>query len=158
MQTRPVARFIPQAAVRWYPMVAIGARRQPAPASGVFFARHRGGLSACYPTALLRTCAGSWRRSCGSCGQRLLKRYRKIRDSLLVFVTDRGVPYTNNASERAVRPSAIFHKVTNGFRSEWGAAVFGAVRSVITTGRLNDLTTLEAIRATIEQRSVLKPT
>ena len=41
MQTRPVARFIPQAAVRWYPMVAMGARRQPAPASGVFFARHR---------------------------------------------------------------------------------------------------------------------
>ena len=39
-------------------MVAMGARRQPAPASGVFFARHRGGLSACYPTALLRTCAG----------------------------------------------------------------------------------------------------
>ncbi len=30
MQTRPVARFIPQAAVRWYPMVAMGARRQPA--------------------------------------------------------------------------------------------------------------------------------
>ena len=87
-------------------------------------------------------------------GQRLLKRYGKIRDSLLVFVTDREVPFTNNASERALRPSTIFRKVTNGFRSEWGAEVFGAVRSVIGTGRLNDLTTLEAIVTTIERRTV----
>ena len=90
-------------------------------------------------------------------GQRLLKRYGKIRDSLLVFVTDREVPFTNNASERALRPSTIFRKVTNGFRSEWGAEVFGAVRSVIGTGRLNDLTTLEAIVTTIKRRTVLKP-
>ena len=89
-------------------------------------------------------------------GKRLRARYRKIRDSLLVFVTDREVPYTNNASERVLRPSAIFRKVTNGFQSEWGAELLAAVRSVVGTGPLNDLSTLEAIRTAIEQRSVLK--
>ena len=31
---------------------------------------------------------------------------------------------TNNESERALRPSVIFRKVTNGFRSEWRAKVY----------------------------------
>jgi transposase len=43
------------------------------------------------------------------------------RDKLLVFLTRRDVEPTNNVSERALRPSVIFRKVTNGFRSGWGA-------------------------------------
>ena len=43
------------------------------------------------------------------------------RAHLFVFVTNRSVPYTNNVSERHLRPSVIFRKVTNGFRCEWGA-------------------------------------
>jgi hypothetical protein len=42
------------------------------------------------------------------------------RDKLLVFLTRRDVEATNNESERAQRPSVIFRRVTNGFRSEWG--------------------------------------
>ena len=41
------------------------------------------------------------------------------RDKLLVFLTRRDVEPTNIASERALRPSAIFTRVTNGFRSDW---------------------------------------
>ena len=55
-------------------------------------------------------------------GQRLLKRYGKIRAACWCVTGE--VPFTNNASERALRPSTIFRKVTNGFRSEWGAEVF----------------------------------
>ena len=54
------------------------------------------------------------------------------RDKLLVFLTRRDVEPTNNVSERALRPSVIFRKVTNGFRSGWGAkayADFGMGRS-----------------------------
>jgi transposase len=43
------------------------------------------------------------------------------RDKLLVFVRRRDVEPTNNGSERTLRPSVIFRKVTNCFRSEWGA-------------------------------------
>ena len=38
----------------------------------------------------------------------------------------RPVPYTNNISERHLRPSVIFRKVTNGFRCEWGAETYAA--------------------------------
>ena len=53
-------------------------------------------------------------------GQRLRQRYAKCKEGLLVFVTDREVPFTNNDSERALRPSVIFRKVTTGTRSERG--------------------------------------
>ena len=41
------------------------------------------------------------------------------RDKLLDFLTRRDVEPTNKASERSRRPSEIFRKVTNGFRSDW---------------------------------------
>ena len=91
-------------------------------------------------------------------GQRLRKRYAKCKEGLLVFVTDREVPFTNNESERALRPSVIFRKVTNATRSEWGAEFFAAVRSVIGTGRLNGLSPFDAIAMTIDGRSILNPT
>ncbi len=87
-------------------------------------------------------------------GIRLRKRFAKIRDNLFVFVTEREVPFTNNASERALRPSVVFRKVTNGFRSVWGADLFAGVRSVIDTGRHQDLTPFQAIRNTLDARSV----
>jgi Transposase IS66 family len=63
-------------------------------------------------------------------------------DKLLVFLTRRDVEATNNKSERALRPSVVFRKVTNGFRSEWGAKVYADLCSVVATGR----TALAAIR------------
>ena len=90
-------------------------------------------------------------------GQRLRQHYAKCKEGLLVFVTDREVPFTNNESERALRPSVIFRKVTNGTRSEWGAEFFAAVRSVIGTGRLNGLWPFNAIAQTIDGRSILNP-
>lgn len=78
-----------------------------------------------------------------------------IRQHLFVFVTDRDVPPTNNDSERTLRPSVVFRKVTNGFRSGWGADAYAAVRSVVSTGRRHGLTPLQAIRATLDGQSVL---
>ena len=88
-------------------------------------------------------------------GIRLRKRFAKIRSNLFVFVTNRDVPYTNNASERALRPSVIFRKVTNGFRSQWGGQLYVAVRSVVDTGRQNGLSVFQAIRATIDGNPIL---
>ena len=78
-----------------------------------------------------------------------------IRAHLFVFVTDRDVPPTNNAAERALRPSVIFRKVTYGFRSSWGADAYAAIRSVISTARLNGRTAFQAITATIKGQSVM---
>ena len=67
-------------------------------------------------------------------------------DKLLVFLTRRDVAATNNESERALRPSVIFRRVTNGFRSEWGAKVYADLCSIVATGRLAGRTALAAIR------------
>jgi transposase len=79
---------------------------------------------------------------------------RKLRDAvaldcrgkLFVFLKRRDVEPTNNESERALRPSVIFRKVTNGFRSEWGATAYAALRSIVETGRRNGRSALTAIR------------
>ncbi|MGI4796979.1 MAG: IS66 family transposase [Janthinobacterium lividum] len=55
----------------------------------------------------------------GEAAERLRRRIARDRGHLFVFITERDVPATNNVSERALRPSVIFRKVTNGFRSEW---------------------------------------
>jgi len=79
-------------------------------------------------------------------GRRLHKRMRLHRASLFVFVTRRDVPYTNNVSERHLRPSTIFRKVTNGFRCEWGAEAYAAFRSVVSTAKANGASVLDTVR------------
>jgi transposase len=66
----------------------------------------------------------------GEPGRKLRKRIAANRAHLFVFVTDRRVPFTNNVSERSLRPSVIFRKVTNGFRCEWGAETYAEVAPV----------------------------
>ena len=74
------------------------------------------------------------------------------RDKLLVFMTRRDVEPTNNGSERTLRPSVIFRKVTNGFRSQWGAKVYADLCSIVSTGRLHGRSPLAAIRAALTGR------
>ena len=88
--------------------------------------------------------------------RRLFRAMRRDRDDLFRFVTRRDVPYTNNACERALRPSVIFRKVTGGFRATWGAQVYAAAATVIATGRLHDLTALAAIRAALAGQPVMR--
>ena len=74
------------------------------------------------------------------------------RDKLLVFLTRRDIEPTNNESERALRPSVIFRKVTNGFRSVWGAEVYADICSVVATGKRNGQPALAAIRGALNRR------
>ena len=89
--------------------------------------------------------------------RRLFKAMRRHRNDLFRFITRRDVPYTNNACERALRPSVIFRKVTGCFRSKWGAQVYAAAASVIATGRLHGLTALQAISNALAGKPVLLP-
>jgi transposase len=90
-------------------------------------------------------------------GRRLYRAMRRDRADLFRFVTRRDVDYTNNACERALRPSVIFRKVTNGFRADWGAKVYAAAASVIATGRLHGLSALAALQAALAGRPILRP-
>jgi transposase len=91
-------------------------------------------------------------------GRKLQKTFKAIRPHLFVFVTNRGLTATNNGSERALRPGAIYRKITNGFRSEWAARLYADVRSVIETGRRHCIRAIDAIRLTLQGAPLLRTT
>jgi transposase len=82
----------------------------------------------------------------GQAGQKLRKRILANRAHLFVFMTRREVPATNNVSERHLRPSVIFRKVTNGFRCEWSAETYAAFRSVVSTAKADGASIYDTIR------------
>ena len=90
-------------------------------------------------------------------GQRLRKRYGKLREHLFTFLDHPDVTADNNSSERELRPTATYRKVTGGFRSTWGANLYAAVRSVISTAVRRGIDAYQAIRATLQGQSVLAP-
>lgn len=83
-------------------------------------------------------------------GKALMKQIKAWRAKFFVFLTDRAVPATNNVSEREIRPSVVFRKVTGGFRSDWGAAIHAGYRSVTGTARLQGQSALGAIRNLVD--------
>jgi transposase len=90
-------------------------------------------------------------------GQRLRKRYGKLREHLFTFLDHPDVSADNNGSERELRPTATYRKVTGGFRSTWGADLYAAVRSVIGTATRRSTDAYQAIRATLQGQSILAP-
>jgi transposase len=86
----------------------------------------------------------------GNEGEKLQRMIKKWRQHLFVFVTNRNLPPTNNGSEQAIRPCVIFRKVTNCFRSEWGARLYADIRSVLETARRRAIDPLTAIRLTLD--------
>jgi transposase len=89
----------------------------------------------------------------GEPGRKLRKRIAANRAHLFVFVANRDVPYTNNVSERHLRPSVIFRKVTNGFRCVWGAETYAAFRSVISTAKANGASVLNVLHFVLDAPS-----
>jgi transposase len=90
-------------------------------------------------------------------GRRLRKRYGKVRSHLFTFLEHPDVPPDNNGSERELRPTATYRKVTGGFRSNWGGDLFAAVRSVVGTAARRGSDAYQAIRAVLYADSVLLP-
>ena len=90
-------------------------------------------------------------------GHRLQKIIKKVRRHLFVFVTNREITATNNGSERALRPCAVYRKITNGFRSQWAAALYADTRSVVETGRRRSVRAIDAIRLTLDRSPIPIP-
>jgi transposase len=88
-------------------------------------------------------------------GVKLQRVIRKVRRHMFVFVTNREIPATNNGSERALRPCAVFRKITNGFRTDWGAKLYADIRSVVETARRRAIGALQAIRITLAGKPLI---
>ncbi len=90
-------------------------------------------------------------------GRRLRQRYGKIRSHLFTFLEHPDAPPDNNGSERELRPTATYRKVTGGFRSQWGADLFAAIRSLIGTAARRGTDAYQAIRAVLNGETVSQP-
>ncbi len=90
-------------------------------------------------------------------GQRLRKRYGKLRSHLFTFLDHPEMPADNNGSERELRPTATYRKVTGGFRSTWGADLFAGVRSVIGTAARRGVGAYQAIQQTLRGQAATFP-
>jgi transposase len=89
--------------------------------------------------------------------RRLLKRYRKYRDGLFVFLHREDVSPTNNISERYLRPTVIHRKIMGCFRSGWGAEAYAAMASVIHTAGLAGRSPFQAIQGLFGKPSLPLP-
>ena len=90
-------------------------------------------------------------------GQRLRRRYGKLRSHLFTFLDYPEVPADNNGSERELRPTATYRKVTGGFHSDWGADLFAGVRSVIGTAARRGVSAYQAIQQTLRGQATSPP-
>jgi transposase len=90
-------------------------------------------------------------------GVKLQNMIKRTRRHLFVFVTNRELPATNNGSGRALQPCAVFRKITNGFRTEWGAKLYADIRSAIETGLRRAIGALDAIHLTLVGKPLALP-
>ncbi|OYV66341.1 MAG: hypothetical protein B7X09_03875 [Acidiphilium sp. 21-66-27] len=87
-------------------------------------------------------------------GRRLRRRYGKVRDHLFTFLDQPEVAADNNGSERELRPTATYRKVTGGFRSNWGADFCANVRSVVGTAARHCVDAYTAIKNAVTGASM----
>lgn len=74
-----------------------------------------------------------------------VRRMKRLKHFLFVFLYYRQVPPDNNASERAVRNIKVKQKISGQFKSEKGAQRFAVIRSVIDTFIKNKLNVLDSL-------------
>ena len=95
--------------------------------------------------------------------RRLLKRFRRHRNDLFTFLDNAGVPFDNNAAERAIRPAVIIRKNSYGNRSQRGADTQAVLMSIYRTLKqrghdpLNTITTALADYLTTGKLPPLPP-
>ena len=90
--------------------------------------------------------------------QNFLRRLEDYESSVLAFLHDLRVPFTNNLAEQDIRMIKVRQKISGCFRTIEGAHYFARIRSFISTSRKNDFDILNSLtNALIEQNYFQKP-
>ncbi len=78
--------------------------------------------------------------------EKLSRRFKKYKNTLLFFIHDFDIPSENNFMERCLRMIKGKTKVSGGFRSSKGGERFGNTMSIIKTAKLRKLNPLICIK------------
>jgi transposase len=81
--------------------------------------------------------------------QNLLDRLENHEDSVLAFLHDFQIPFTNNLAEQDVRMMKVKQKVSGCFRTLEGAELFASIRSYISTVRKQGRSIFQELKAAI---------
>ena len=82
--------------------------------------------------------------------QNLLTRLGEFEDSVLAFLHDLNVPFTNNLAEQDIRMIKVRLKISGCFRTLKGAEHFARIRSYLSTARKQGRNILDSITAAIK--------
>ena len=85
----------------------------------------------------------------------LLDRLNKHQSSVLAFLKEAEVPFTNNQAEQDVRMAKVKQKVSGCFRSGKGAKLFATIRSYISTCIKQKQSVFEALRKAMQKEPIL---
>ncbi len=87
----------------------------------------------------------------------LLLRLQRYQDLLLRFMQDVEVPFDNNQAESDLRMMKLRQKISGGFRTEAGVAIFCDLRSYLSTMQKQGVHLLTALRSAILGSPLLPP-
>lgn len=86
--------------------------------------------------------------------EKLLKRFKNNKPTLLFFIHDFNIPCENNFMERCLRMIKGKTKVSGGFRSRKGGIRFGNIMSIIKTAKLRKLNPFNCIQEIFQGKSL----
>lgn len=81
--------------------------------------------------------------------QNLLDRIGKYEQSVLAFLHDKNIPFSNNLAEQDIRMIKVRLKISGCFRTLQGAKQFARIRSYISTARKQAWNILDAITSAV---------
>ncbi len=82
--------------------------------------------------------------------QNLLTRFDDFEDSILAFLHDINVPFSNNLAEQDIRMIKVRLKISGCFRTIQGAEHFARIRSYLSTARKQGRNVLDSITSAIK--------
>ncbi|MCD6336987.1 MAG: IS66 family transposase [Candidatus Marinimicrobia bacterium] len=82
--------------------------------------------------------------------QNLLIRFGDFEDSILAFLHDINVPFSNNLAEQDIRMIKVRLKISGCFRTTQGAENFARIRSYLSTARKQGRNILDSITSAIK--------
>ena len=84
----------------------------------------------------------------------LLRRLRDYRTEVWRFMTDPGVPFTNNLAEQALRMAKVKQKISGCFRTGHGADTFFTIRSYLATMHKQKHNLLACLVSVFERQTI----